>query len=683
MSTTLVAPTSTQQVNDTLYVGEGYLHTIQNAVDFAVNAGGGFKVVIPPGYAGVDTIASVVNGAATVYIVDEREVQTQSYSWNGTGYVAAAVHEMGDVTIDGTLTAAAANVDGSPVRTMANTPTIDPADLAYLDQANVFTADQTMDNLEVTDTLDAAAANVDGSPVRTFANTQEGIGNMVFPPAGVGVSSGNSWQPSIDPTTIPNLTTSNFFKGSVVAEGATTSLPITQGALSIGVANNGTNPRMVMISSDAPADQKYSDLFVDANGTFRMRLYPDDKSAANDWLTVVRNAAAAASITFTGPVACSSTLTSTGDLTCNNLNVNGGDIVLVGGSQIIGNGPSMFIDPAHGGYIFLNAYGAGDSVRFGNGAGTEVAAVDNQGNLTANTITSVGAFSASTVSSTGALAADSIQVTNGILSDHAQVSSYVAVGPGSNGPAVAYGGGNIIVNAASAFGVLLNWSNGGTGVQFGSGNSVEVAKVDNAGNLTCNSVNIPCATNNLALYSDGASTFIDGGGGGRLFINNGRTGGLCQVNGDFTVTNGAKNFRMVHPLDDTKYLTHSCIEGPECAVFYRGEGVTVDGICEITLPDYFEAITMATDRSVLVTALFEDDAEEFGMVAASRVAAGKFRVRSALDSQKFFWEVKAVRSDISPLEVVMEIPAADQLIQDRQKAAADPAQPPATSKRRK
>jgi hypothetical protein len=39
------------------------------------------------------------------------------------------------------------------------------------------------------------------------------------------------------------------------------------------------------------------------------------------------------------------------------------------------------------------------------------------------------------------------------------------------------------------------------------------------------------------------------------------------------------------------------------------------------------------------------------MLAASRVKEGKFKVWSGLPTQKFYWEVKAVRADIEPLEV--------------------------------
>jgi hypothetical protein len=129
-------------------------------------------------------------------------------------------------------------------------------------------------------------------------------------------------------------------------------------------------------------------------------------------------------------------------------------------------------------------------------------------------------------------------------------------------------------------------------------------------------------------------------------------------NGTLTAT--TKNFRIVHPLNKKKYLTHSCIEGPEIAVFYRGEGRTnKSGRATVKLPDYFEALTHESGRTVQLTTIFEEDDDDFGQLAASRVEGGTFGVRSSLPLQRFYWEVKAVRADIAPLEVVTARTAAD------------------------
>lgn len=77
-----------------------------------------------------------------------------------------------------------------------------------IDATSIVAADATFDTCEV-----------NNSPVRTFDNTPDGPGEgMVWPPIGVPVSLGSSWQnPSIDPTTIALLNSGNSFTDYVSA----------------------------------------------------------------------------------------------------------------------------------------------------------------------------------------------------------------------------------------------------------------------------------------------------------------------------------------------------------------------------------------------------------------------------------------------------------------------------------
>ncbi len=116
-----------------------------------------------------------------------------------------------------------------------------------------------------------------------------------------------------------------------------------------------------------------------------------------------------------------------------------------------------------------------------------------------------------------------------------------------------------------------------------------------------------------------------------------------------------KNFMIDHPLDpENKKLVHSSLEGPEVGVYYRGESQLENGKAEVVLPNYFEALTRKENRTVLLTPKFDSFDEPVSQLAASAVENGKFKVK-ATDSQnpnqKFYWEVKAVRADIAPLEV--------------------------------
>jgi hypothetical protein len=132
--------------------------------------------------------------------------------------------------------------------------------------------------------------------------------------------------------------------------------------------------------------------------------------------------------------------------------------------------------------------------------------------------------------------------------------------------------------------------------------------------------------------------------------------GSTSISGSLHV-NGSKNFLIDHPLHpDTHDLVHSTLEGPEIAVFYRGEAQLSDGKVTVKLPNYFEALTRKENRTVLLTPKFEEGIE-VSMVAASEVRDGKFTVKmvdSKNPSQKFYWEVKAIREDIDMLEVERE-----------------------------
>jgi hypothetical protein len=139
--------------------------------------------------------------------------------------------------------------------------------------------------------------------------------------------------------------------------------------------------------------------------------------------------------------------------------------------------------------------------------------------------------------------------------------------------------------------------------------------------------------------------------------------GELICNAGLSVEGGTKNFRIPHPLAKDKWLTHSCVEGPEAAVFYRGE-VLVRDEAEVQLPPYFEALTRPDGRTVQLTQLFEDDgnvvigANTPAMLIASRVKDGRFRIRCSTRAARVYWEVKAVRADVPMLEVVTEREAA-------------------------
>lgn len=93
---------------------------------------------------------------------------------------------------------------------------------------------------------------------------------------------------------------------------------------------------------------------------------------------------------------------------------------------------------------------------------------------------------------------------------------------------------------------------------------------------------------------------------------------------------------------------HSAIEGPEAAVYYRGEAQLAGGQAEVALPDYFEPLTLKDQRTVQLTPI--DGWSPLYVVGG--VQGGKFGVRTAAGgspTQRFYWEVKAVRADVARL----------------------------------
>ena len=118
--------------------------------------------------------------------------------------------------------------------------------------------------------------------------------------------------------------------------------------------------------------------------------------------------------------------------------------------------------------------------------------------------------------------------------------------------------------------------------------------------------------------------------------------------------NISKNFIIPHPADPGRLLVHSTLEGPEAAVFYRGEGRLRDGRAEIVLPGYFEALTQEEGRTVQLSPASESPDAPVPALAHSPVRGGRFLVKASDDAnpgQAFTWEVKAVRKDIPPLFV--------------------------------
>jgi hypothetical protein len=150
-----------------------------------------------------------------------------------------------------------------------------------------------------------------------------------------------------------------------------------------------------------------------------------------------------------------------------------------------------------------------------------------------------------------------------------------------------------------------------------------------------------------------------GGSGGALRARGGGNVISFAWTGTFQMwvdTTNVKNFVIDHPQDENKYLIHACLEGPEAAVYYRGQGRLVGGWARVDLPAYFETLCAEEGRSVQLTCIADDPADEWCPVLhATYPKDGSFYVGlgsgTAVQDQRFWWEVKAVRRDVDPLLV--------------------------------
>jgi hypothetical protein len=249
---------------------------------------------------------------------------------------------------------------------------------------------------------------------------------------------------------------------------------------------------------------------------------------------------------------------------------------------------------------------------------------------------------------------------------------------------------SLVLNAGSTGTLYLNFDTGTGGVQFGNGASGAVAMMDASGNfkstgtITSSGAGgyqnflggtaVDTTTQNQpwgfklhhTILGNSETDFVSVNSGGQSFAwfhqdaTSAAMSGYLMVLDNVgnlaipgTMTAASKTFRIPHPLDKSKDLVHGCLEGPEHAVFYRGEGKTTPmGVAEIQLPDYFEALTSPEGRTIQLTAIVDDESFEFGVLAATRIKGGRFTVKSSMLSQPFYWEVKATRADVLPLEVV-------------------------------
>lgn len=123
----------------------------------------------------------------------------------------------------------------------------------------------------------------------------------------------------------------------------------------------------------------------------------------------------------------------------------------------------------------------------------------------------------------------------------------------------------------------------------------------------------------------------------------GPTGRNCT--GPTGPTGPGKTFIIGHPLDESKYLIHACVEGPEVGVYYRGKAaIDNDESVTIQLPDYLAQL--ATNLSVQVTPIYSKERTNPNIYETSEIENNQFQVYGKNGS--FYWTVYGTKDEIQP-----------------------------------
>lgn len=110
----------------------------------------------------------------------------------------------------------------------------------------------------------------------------------------------------------------------------------------------------------------------------------------------------------------------------------------------------------------------------------------------------------------------------------------------------------------------------------------------------------------------------------------------------------SKNFVIDHPTEPGMKLVHTCEESPEHSVYYRGTATIENGAVTVSLPEYFEALTLPGGRTISLTCV----GGFVPLYLEGEIADGSFTVASTSSArQDFHWEVRAERADIARLDV--------------------------------
>lgn len=114
-----------------------------------------------------------------------------------------------------------------------------------------------------------------------------------------------------------------------------------------------------------------------------------------------------------------------------------------------------------------------------------------------------------------------------------------------------------------------------------------------------------------------------------------------KATSEITYDDTGKTFVIQHPTDESKYLVHACVEGPEQGVYYRGSSTieSKETSVEVSLPTYVDKF--ASDFTVQLTPVWNGSNR---LLSSSLVSDNKFTVHG--EPGDFFWTVYGKRNGV-------------------------------------
>ena len=195
---------------------------------------------------------------------------------------------------------------------------------------------------------------------------------------------------------------------------------------------------------------------------------------------------------------------------------------------------------------------------------------------------------------------------------------------GADDSVATYGG-----DGADLFGGSSSTAYGGVGAQiFGGGSTSGAAGMG---------AFIEGGSSNSSTGGDGIEAVAGNGASGTVYA--GYFAGDVKVTG--TLSAGAKNFQIDHPLDPAnKYLNHTSIESSEMVNIYSGN-VTTDaaGVATVQLPEWFETVNGDFRYQLTVLGQFAQ------AIVSQKIANHQFKIGTNAANVEVSWQVTGVRHD--------------------------------------